>query len=107
MSDKITALTELTTPATNDPIAIVDDPTGTPITKKITVSNLVYTWITDVNANGNNLTGMGYINWNKIAAPSDPPAEEGRMYMKEIDTNNNGIFVKIQKAGAITEVQIA
>lgn len=41
MSDKkITQLTELTTPASNDLLPIVDDPSGSPITKKITLDNL-------------------------------------------------------------------
>lgn len=38
---KITALTELTSAATTDILPIVDDPGGTPITKKITVANLL------------------------------------------------------------------
>lgn len=38
---KITELEELTTPADEDLLAIVDDPAGAPITKKITKSNLV------------------------------------------------------------------
>ncbi len=37
---KITELTELTTPALEDVLAIVDDPSGTPVTKKSTLSNL-------------------------------------------------------------------
>lgn len=37
---KITELTELTTPAAADVVAIVDDPSGSPETKKITYSNL-------------------------------------------------------------------
>jgi len=36
---KITELTELTTPEANDMMIIVDDPSGTPVTKKITVGN--------------------------------------------------------------------
>lgn len=42
MSDsKITALTALTAPTTDDLLAIVDDPAGTPVTKKITLANLI------------------------------------------------------------------
>ena len=37
---KITELTELTTPVSADIVAIVDDTTGTPVTKKITYGNL-------------------------------------------------------------------
>lgn len=37
---KITEMTELTTPAAADVVAIVDDPAGTPETKKITYSNI-------------------------------------------------------------------
>jgi hypothetical protein len=36
---KITELTELTSPADEDLLAIVDDPSGTPTTKKITKAN--------------------------------------------------------------------
>jgi len=44
MSDrakKVSELTELTSPAGNDLLLIVDDPSGTPISKKITVTNLL------------------------------------------------------------------
>ncbi len=37
---KITELTELTSPEEEDVLAIVDDPSGTPVTKKITKQNL-------------------------------------------------------------------
>ena len=37
---KITALTELITPAAADVVAMVDDPAGSPVTKKITYANL-------------------------------------------------------------------
>lgn len=37
---KVTAYTELTTPAAEDILMIVDDPSGTPTTKKVTVANL-------------------------------------------------------------------
>ena len=47
-----------------------------------------------------------YVDFSKISAPSDPPAEEGRLYMKEINANNNALAVKIQKAGSIVEVEL-
>lgn len=45
---KITALTALTTPATVDLLAIVDDPGGTPVTKKITLADLFKLVMTNV-----------------------------------------------------------
>ena len=38
---RISELTELTTPADEDLLVIVDDPSGTPVTKKITKANLI------------------------------------------------------------------
>lgn len=38
---KLSALTELTAPASVDIFAIVDDPAGTPVTKKVTLANLL------------------------------------------------------------------
>lgn len=40
-SKKISELAALTTPSGEDFIVIVDDPSGTPITKKVTVANLL------------------------------------------------------------------
>jgi hypothetical protein len=45
---KITSLTALTTPATVDLLAIIDDPGGTPLTKKITLANLLTLFLTNV-----------------------------------------------------------
>jgi hypothetical protein len=47
-NQKITALTALTTPATEDLLVIADDPSGTPITKKITLANLLTLFVSDV-----------------------------------------------------------
>ena len=38
--------------------------------------------------------------------PASPSAEKARMYLKEVDTNNNALCVTLQKAGSIQEVQI-
>lgn len=43
---KITQLTELTTPALEDLFAIVDDPSGTPVTKKVSGTSLSQTLFT-------------------------------------------------------------
>jgi hypothetical protein len=42
-----------------------------------------------------------------MSAPANPSADDGRLYVKTIDSNNDGIFIKIKKAGAFVEVQIA
>ena len=60
----------------------------------------------DVDMFGNNLLGLGYLELDKISTPGDPAAEEGRIYLREIDTDNNGIFAKYQVGGVITEVQL-
>jgi hypothetical protein len=45
---KITALTALTTPATEDLLPIVDDPSGTPITKKATIADILKLFVSNV-----------------------------------------------------------
>ena len=60
----------------------------------------------DVNFNSNNITGIEYQDIKRIAAPADPSANEGRMYIKQVDADNDGIFIKIKKSGSFTEVQI-
>jgi hypothetical protein len=53
------------------------------------------------------LETQSYLDLTKISAPADPGAEAGRVYFKQIDANNNGLFVKLKQAGSIVEVQIA
>jgi len=40
-----------------------------------------------------------FIDFEKIASPTQPPDEEGRLFVKEIDDNNNALAVRIKKAG--------
>jgi len=47
-----------------------------------------------------------FIDFDKISAPSDPGVEEGRLYLKEINSANNALAVKLQKAGNVVEVEI-
>ena len=47
-----------------------------------------------------------YVDFAKIAAPSAPGAEEGRLYMKEVNSNNNALAIKLQKAGSVVEVEL-
>jgi len=44
--------------------------------------------------------------WSVVSAPSDPATDKGIMYMKDIDSNNEGLFMKVKKNGAVVEVQI-
>ena len=41
------------------------------------------------------------------SAPSNPSAGTARMYVKTIDTNNEGLFILMEKNGAFVEVQVA
>lgn len=47
-----------------------------------------------------------YADLNRIAAPSDPGASVARIYHKQKDVDNDGIFAKYKVAGAITEVEL-
>lgn len=54
-----------------------------------------------------NSFGAHYFDMTRMSAPSDPSANNGRFYVKQIDANNDGFFVKMKKATAFVEVQIA
>ena len=50
--------------------------------------------------------GASYLDITRMTAPSDPSANDGRLYVKTIDSNNDGLFMKIKKANGFVEVQI-
>jgi len=56
--------------------------------------------------NGSAWTNRAYVDFTKVGSPGTPALEEGRMYLKQIDTNNNALVIKIQKAGEIQEVEL-
>ena len=56
--------------------------------------------LTNSTANG------AFLEFDTKASPADPTAEVARLYLKQVDANNNALAVKIQKAGAIQEVEI-
>jgi len=56
--------------------------------------------LTNATANG------AFLEFDTKAAPADPSTEFARMYLKEVDANNNAIAVKIQKGGSVVEVEI-
>ena len=49
----------------------------------------------------------GYFDLTRISMPSNPSSGIGRMYAKQIDSNNDGLFILLKKAGLYVEVQIA
>jgi hypothetical protein len=53
------------------------------------------------------LVQSSYEDFMRISTPADPGADIGRLYVKQIDSNNDGLFIKVKKAGAYVEVQIA
>jgi len=55
---------------------------------------------------GHILGVKNYADLYRVAAPANPGANIGRLYVKQIDANNDGLFIKLKKAGVITETQI-
>ena len=55
---------------------------------------------------GGTVTFDTYIDFNKISTPSNPSTEVGRLYLKEINSANNALAVKLQKATNIVEVEL-
>lgn len=49
----------------------------------------------------------GYRDFPRIATPANPATNTARLYSKQIDTNNDGLFMLIKKAGSFVEVQLA
>ena len=84
------------------------------VATQVTVANMTDTTIASLGDN-NHLQYDGatskwvnktFIDFDKISAPSDPGTEEGRLYLKEINSANNALAVKLQKAGNVVEVEI-
>jgi len=47
-----------------------------------------------------------YAEFWQTSAPADPATTRSRLYQRTIDASNEGLFVKIKKAGAIAEVAV-
>ena len=47
-----------------------------------------------------------FIDFDKISEPDAPDAEEGRLYVKQVDGSNNALAVKIKKATSVVEVEL-
>jgi hypothetical protein len=48
-----------------------------------------------------------HLDFDRVSIPADPAADDARLYLKQIDANNDGLFIKIKKGGVIVEVQVA
>ena len=99
----------------------------------VTSTDIVVTYVVPPPAGTNNLTfhwAAGYINaasggftpssttemtgktigdhldFKRVATPANPAVDVGRMYHRQIDANNDGMFVKLKKAGSIVEVRV-
>ena len=58
-----------------------------------------------INVTTFNVTGaanfVSYVDFTRISAPANPSsANMGRAYIKQIDANNDGLFILLKKAGA-------
>lgn len=53
-----------------------------------------------------NSFGAHYFDMTRMTAPGNPAANDGRFYVKQIDSNNDGFFCKIKKGGSFVELQI-
>ena len=47
-----------------------------------------------------------FLDFSVITAPASPATEEGRLYLKEINSQNNALAIKLQKAGNVVEVEL-
>jgi len=56
--------------------------------------------------NGSAWVNRTFIDFDKISEPASPDAEEGRLYVKQIDASNNALAVKIKKATSVVEVEL-
>ena len=86
-------------------------------------SNVVWTLPSSDGTNGQALVtnASGVLSWasaggaydhqattySVISAPSNPATDKVTVYAKDIDSNNEGLFIKCKKNGSVVEVQIA
>lgn len=94
---KITGLTALTTPSDDDVLALVDDPAGTPITKKITYANLKAA-IRDYNTTNLKITSDQLNTIQDIATSSSPtfasPIFTGNPVVSMGAASNGGLYFR-------------
>jgi hypothetical protein len=103
----------------DDTALILDSTTATPelinkLVKMSTVRPYMQTPFQQaVNANDNTLTNVKqaqvneFIDLNSVTTPDPPATTVGRIYVRKIDDDNEGLYIKIKIATVIQEVQIA
>lgn len=103
----LTGSQTLTNKTLTSPIISTISNTGT-LTLPTATTTLVGRSTTDTLTNKTLTTPIfdSYTDLNRIAAPSDPGANVARIYHKQKDVDNDGIFAKYKVGGAITEVEL-
>ena len=65
-------------------------------------------WVAASGGGLHEIQGFDLRSTSQVNAHSPASGEDAHMYVKQIDTNNDGLFIKIKKNGtALTEVQLA
>ena len=54
-----------------------------------------------------NSLGAHYLDITRMTAPTDPAANDARLFVEQIDSNNDGVFTHIKKNGSFQKVFIA
>lgn len=86
---KITELTELTAPVVGDLLVVIDDPLGTPITKKITIQNLLKTLGLVLPAGSTSLAPLGFTSGTNLTTPVAGAVEyDGASFYNTVDTTS-------------------
>jgi hypothetical protein len=51
-------------------------------------------------------TFLNYLDLTDISSPPNPASTKGRLFIRTIDANNDGLFVRIKRNNAFQEIQI-
>jgi len=72
----------------------------------VTISSIADNNHLQYDSNSSRWVNRTFLDFAKISAPSNPSVEEGRLYLREKNTANNVLAVKLQKASNIVEVEL-
>lgn len=79
----------------------------TPAVTADTTAEFVYSAAGLVDHGTNTTKIVNYADIGTISVPGSAASTFVRVYAKQIDANNDGLFIKVKKAGSVTEIQIA